>query len=63
MDSFISTLRKKRNYLEERLKKCQNWNKRQDLLYLTEKLNIFIQEFCSADAYHLSYKKERKSKF
>lgn len=63
MDAFISLLRKKRNYLEERLKKCQNWDKRQELMYLIEKLNIFIQEFSGADAYHLSYKKERKSKF
>jgi hypothetical protein len=61
--AFISTLRDRRNYLEMILRKCNSWDKKQDLLWKIEKLNIFIQEFSGADAYHLSYKKERKSKF
>jgi hypothetical protein len=56
-------LRTKRNYLEGRLRKCNNLSIKQDLMYKIEKVNIFIQEFFSEDAYHLSYKKERKSKF
>jgi len=60
---FITTCRLRRNYLETRLRKCQNWDKKQDLLWQIEKLNIFIQEFGGVDAYHLSYKKERKNKF
>jgi len=62
-DKLISLLRSKRNYLETRLRKCNNLNIKQDLMYKIEKLNIFIQEFFLEDAYHPSYKKERRSKF
>lgn len=62
-DQFVTTLRQRRNYLETRLRKCSKWDDKQDLLWKIEKLNIFIQEFGGVDAYHESYKKERRAKF
>lgn len=56
---IISLLRKYRNYLEYRVRSCMSLDKKQDLLWKIEKINIFIQDF-GEDAYDRKQVKPNK---